>query len=309
MTTLEGKALLDHGKAIAKRYARQVGVDAAEELRAEAVLRALASPPPDGRMEPWLERIYRNLLVDRWRRGKTAARHAVVERFAAAWTPEDQLLGRERRRVVRESLRQLPRETRRALLTRYYGEFDDNVAAARLGIATATVRTRIHRALALLRARLGDVRAWCPPIFGKLGTQVATVGLAPVLVAVFVVAGAVSSPQEPIPESPVATPVVNQPAHVHVGKAPVMEPQVAFAPPSSSPRVAKRAATVTPTAAPSPVTTMVAELGNDEAIVREILYPDSLDVFAEPERPARPCMVEAPPSFLAQIEKMMDDRL
>jgi hypothetical protein len=43
--------------------------------------------------------------------------------------------------------------------------------------------------------------------------------------------------------------------------------------------------------------------------VKEILHPDSLDVFAEPERSAPPCLVEAPPSFLAQIEKMMDDRL
>jgi len=35
MTALEGKALLDHGKAIAKRYAGRVGPDVAEELGAE----------------------------------------------------------------------------------------------------------------------------------------------------------------------------------------------------------------------------------------------------------------------------------
>jgi hypothetical protein len=50
MTALEGKALLDHGKAIAKRYAGRVGSDVAEELGAEAVLRALGSPPPDGHL-------------------------------------------------------------------------------------------------------------------------------------------------------------------------------------------------------------------------------------------------------------------
>jgi DNA-directed RNA polymerase specialized sigma24 family protein len=69
MNAQEGKALLDHGNTIARRYAGRVGPDVAEELRGEAVLRALRSPPPDGRMEPWLERIYRNLFVDRWRRG------------------------------------------------------------------------------------------------------------------------------------------------------------------------------------------------------------------------------------------------
>ena len=73
MTALEGKALLDHGKAIAKRYAGRVGPDVAEELGAEAVLRALRSPPPDGQLEPWLERIYRNLVVDVWRRRRPAA--------------------------------------------------------------------------------------------------------------------------------------------------------------------------------------------------------------------------------------------
>jgi len=83
MTALEGKALLDHGKAIARRYARRVGVEVAEELRAEAVLRALASPPPDGRMEPWLERIYHNLLVDRWRREKPTALQVDLDRIAA----------------------------------------------------------------------------------------------------------------------------------------------------------------------------------------------------------------------------------
>ena len=102
MTALEGKALLDHGKMIARRYAGRVGPDVAEELRAEAVLRALGSPPPDGRMEPWLERIYRNLFVDLWRRGQLLTVNLDdVPALAGAGTPEEEVLHRERRRLDR----------------------------------------------------------------------------------------------------------------------------------------------------------------------------------------------------------------
>jgi RNA polymerase sigma factor (sigma-70 family) len=309
MTALEGKALLDHGKAIARRYARTVGIDAAEELRSEAVLRALGSPPPDGRMEPWLERIYRNLLVDRWRRGRTAAIHTDVERFATPRTPEDDLLGQERRRAVRNGLRQLPRETRRALLTRYYGELNDDVAAARLGIATATVRTRIH-----LRARLGDVRAWCPPILGRLGAEVTTAGLAPVLVAMLLVAGAASPSPAVIPNIPDALAEIRPPAQLRAGNPFATEPpdRPQPAPPASPTRSGKRATRLAPAVVPSLAAAMDANPGNgapDEPTIGEILQPDGLDVFAEPERPAARCMVEPPPSFLAQIDKMMDELL
>jgi RNA polymerase sigma factor (sigma-70 family) len=310
MTALEGQALLDHGKAIARRYARRVGIEVAEELRAEAVLRALASPPPDGRIEPWLERIYRNLLVDRWRRGKTAALHVDVEGIAGARTPEDDLLGHERRRAVRTSLGQLPRETRRALLIRYYGELDDDEAAARLGIATATVRTRIHRALARLRPRLADVRGWFPPLLGKLGIQATTVGLAPVLVAVLVVAGAAPSPPETAPERVLATATVDRPAQRRAGDAFTVGPPDSPAPPppSPAPRAARRA-TVTPTGAPASERAPVPVVDVEDPTDRQVLHPDTLAIFAEPERPARPCMVEAPPSLVAQIDKMMDDLL
>jgi RNA polymerase sigma factor (sigma-70 family) len=178
MTALEGKALLDHGKAIAKRYAGRVGSDVAEELGAEAVLRALRSPPPDGHLEPWLERIYRNLIVDVWRRRRPATVDvADLRDLATSGTPEDAVLARERRRMVRASVARLPREARRALLSRYYGELDDEVSASRLGIAGSTIRTRIHRALGRLRGRLEDLRACCRRYSAKLGAGASALGL------------------------------------------------------------------------------------------------------------------------------------
>ena len=312
MTALDGKALLDHGKAIARRYAGRVGPDVAEELRAEAVLRALRSPPPDGRMEPWLERIYRNLFVDLWRRKKLLTVDiADVPELAGTGTPEQEMLHHERRRMVRESLNRLPREARRALLSRYYGEFDDEVAAARLGVATPTVRTRIHRALARLRARLVELRALCPPILGKLGAHTATVGLAPAMLAALVVVGA--SSRAPVPE-PVAHPscaMVQQvtpdrtarPARADVPAVPTA--------PLARGRIAKKSTIlstpVVPVARPAPANLI--EPGEGDTIVDNILSPEGIDIFAEPPKTDTPCLVEAPPNFVASIDKMIEDRL
>jgi RNA polymerase sigma-70 factor (ECF subfamily) len=305
MTAREGKALLDHGRAIARRYARRVGGEAAEELRAEAVLRALGSPPPDGRMEPWLERIYRNLLVDRWRR-RRAATIALADSLPACGqgTPEEALLCRERRRVVRDNLSRLSRDARRALLSRFWGELDDEVAATRFGVAPVTMRTRIHRALARLRGRLADLRAFCPPVLGKLGAQAVTVGLAPVMVAALVVVGASFPPPEPGPHAPAAL----------VAERPLVQPrapaawQVVSTPaaPRETARTPRKRATTARVPPPAPA---VLDLRPDEPIVGEILYPEGIDVFADPERPAAPCLVESPHSLLPQIDKMVEELL
>jgi RNA polymerase sigma-70 factor (ECF subfamily) len=301
MTALEGKALLDHGKAIANRYARCVGADVAEELRAEAVLRALGSPPPDGRLRPWLERIYRNLLVDRWRRGTPRTVDlADVPGLASTGTPEEAVLRRERRRQVRASLAGLPREARRALLARYYGQLDDEVAATRFGIAAVTIRTRIHRALARLRLRLADLRAVCPPLLGKLGAQAIAVGMAPVMVTALIVVGA--TPPAPAPEAAPATIAVPVMAQPRTPTAAVERPS----PPRAPMRMMKRNVTPPPSPLPSPARVTILDLP-DEPITGEFLYPDAIDVFAEPAAADVPCLVEPPPSFLARIESMVED--
>jgi RNA polymerase sigma factor (sigma-70 family) len=301
MTVLEGQALLDHGQTIARRYARRVGPEAAEELKAEAILRALASPPPDGRMEPWLERIYRNLFVDLWRRG-TLRRVDVADFDAlpAQGTPEDEVLRRERRRVVRAGLRSLSRESRRAVLSKYYGEDHDDVAAARLGVAPVTVRTRIHRALARLRTRMGDLRSVVP--FGRLGGQLATAGVAPAMVAALWVATSVpSTPDVPVSEAcPMVT--VRAPAAVTVASVPEEITPAPVMRPSSRVHVHKTSVT-------APVATDNPAIAPAETVVSEVLAPDGLIIFANPEPLVSPCMVEPPASLLAQIDKMIEDTL
>jgi RNA polymerase sigma-70 factor (ECF subfamily) len=310
MTVLEGKALLDHGKAIARRYARRVGPEVAEDLRAEAVLRALHSPPPDGRMEPWLERIYRNLFVDLWRRGqlRNVALDDVPE-LASSGTPEDETLLREQRRLVREGLGRLPREARRALLSRYYGELDDAAAAARFGIAATTVRTRIHRALARLRAHLGDLRGWFPPIFGKWGAQAATVGLAPIMLAALVVVSTSATTPVPAPAPSTVGEIAPRPAQRPSAISPRTETPAVMATPPAPVRLVRRAASAAPSAEPPSPPAAIVALDDGEPIVREILQPEAIDVFAEPEPPAARCLVEVPGSFAPQIEKMIEEQL
>jgi RNA polymerase sigma-70 factor (ECF subfamily) len=310
MTALEGKVLLDHGRTIARRYAKRIGPELADELRAEAMLRALGSPPPDGRMEPWLERIYRNLFVDRWRRGRIPTVDLDdLSQLGGQGTPEEDLLRRERRRVVRVSLNQLPRDARRALLSRYYGALDDEIAAARLGIAPVTIRTRIHRALARLRVRLADLRAWCPPILGKLGTQAAAVGLTPVMVAALIVASTSSPSPAPALQAPPAAVAALQQPQAHLRARAQSEATAVPSPAHVPVQAAKKHIRAAVTAAQTPETTAVLEVVDDEPIVGKILHPDIIDVFAEPERRTGPCMVEAPPSFQAQIEKTIEELL
>jgi len=308
MTALDGKALLDHGRAIAKRYAGRVGSDVAEELGAEAVLRALRSPPPDGRLEPWLERIYRNLFVDMWRRRRpTTVNVDDLPELAISGTPEEDVLGGERRRAVRSSLAGLPRESRRALLARYYAGLDDDVSATRLGIAAATIRTRIHRALGRLRGRLVDLRGLLPTMFGKLGAGASALGLTPVLVTALAVVGTSSR----LPEgAPVCTASLGAVHHAFLSApasaalAPVQVP-VAAAAPRPPTRHAQRARTAASPVQPAPAVVFV----ESDEVVADIQSPASIDIFADPLKVALPCLVEVPTNFLVQIEKMVEESL
>ena len=300
MSALDGKALLDHGEAIARRYANRIGADVAEELRGEAVLRALRSPAPDGRMEPWLERIYKNLLIDHWRRRRPQQLTVdVVEMNAiGASTPEDAALMAERRRLVRACLRCLPREMRRVLLSRYYGELDEPTTASRLGIAGTTVRTRVHRALARLRTRLADLRAFLVPSFSRWAGQLVAVGAAPILVVTLIATGAPSpEPRLPVAVTVPAVATSISPSATLAEARPIPAPE-----PLRLRAHAPRKATV---ALPSAVLLMEPAA----AIATEILWPDRLDIFAEPQEPTPPSLVEVPTTFAPRIVAMVEDEL
>jgi RNA polymerase sigma-70 factor, ECF subfamily len=311
MTILDGKALLDHSKAIAYRHLGRMDADTADDLGAEAVLRALRTPAPDGRMQPWLERIFRNLFIDRWRRQRPAPVVAIEDaQLAGGATPEEAILMRERRQAVRARLAQLPRDARRALLSRYYGELDAEATAVRLGIAPTTVRTRIHRSLRRLRDRLGDLRASLPPeLSNLLGAKTSALALAPVVVAML----AVAEVRPPAPETATPQPAVATRAPQYRPAQPQVVAQA-----TSSEAVAPAEAKLRPHAMrsnpvashdePAPAAVKVIEYGEDDEVVGAILRPDDI-VDGAPRRAAQPSLIEVPTDFVAQFEKMVEDRM
>jgi RNA polymerase sigma-70 factor, ECF subfamily len=157
--SMERTAWLE-AKRIAARRERGGASDAGEDLAQDLAVAALEAGETARRPGAWLERVGRNAVIDRWRvesrRGELAPE---IEAPAASPDPEAALLGRERRGLVRRALAALPRPQRRAALARFHADLPFEEVAARLGTPPVTARTRVHRALASLRSKLGGLRA------------------------------------------------------------------------------------------------------------------------------------------------------
>jgi RNA polymerase sigma-70 factor (ECF subfamily) len=198
MTRESEQHLWAEARAIAARHGRTGASDAADDLAQELVVAALEAGGAARRPGAWLERVGRNAVIDRWRserrRGELAA---ALPAPTAPADPESQLLARERQTVVRRGLVALPRPQRQAALLRFHCDLPFEAVAARLGTEPATARTRVHRALAGLRARVQGLRA----LF--IGWQAAQTAVLVVTLAAAAPAGpqraAASPPPQPAP--------------------------------------------------------------------------------------------------------------
>ena len=164
------RKLWAEAKVIAARRSPVSADDLAQDLAVAAIEAGTAPERPAA----WLERVGRNATIDRWRT-ETRRRElaAGVTPPVAAHDPEAMLLARERRGLLRRALALLPRPQRRAALLRFHGELPFQDVAARLGTEEATARTRVHRALDNLRAKLVGLRA----VFVMPGAQATALGL------------------------------------------------------------------------------------------------------------------------------------
>src|SRR5262245_20131031 len=161
------ETLLTHGD-----FVRALARSPLDEHRAEDVVQqtwgaALERPPrAPGRLRAWLAIVARNFAARaarsedrRARREEAAARPERVPSTAEVFEREA-----ARRRVV-EAVVALAEPYRASVLLRYFENLPPREIAARLDVLVGTVRTRLKRALAQLRARLdrehgGDGRAW-----------------------------------------------------------------------------------------------------------------------------------------------------
>lgn len=142
--------------------------DEAEDLVQDTLQVAWERPPPEQALQPrgWLSTVLRNRLrMARRGDARRAQRHdAAALTVQAASDPIDEFARLELVGVLVERLRSLPDLDRQIVSLRFFDELDAATIGVRLAIPHATVRSRLHRALARLRADIdahyGDRRTW-----------------------------------------------------------------------------------------------------------------------------------------------------
>jgi len=162
-------ALYDRMAPVAYGLAlRIVGdADGAEDTVQEAFLRvwrrADRYEADRGAPRPWLLRLVRNVAIDHLRsrgaRARAEQRGGVHEHehLPAQERPEDLLLQKERRDVVRAALEALPAEQRRMIEIAYFEGLTHAQIAEREQTPLGTVKTRIRDGVLRLRAGFTQV--------------------------------------------------------------------------------------------------------------------------------------------------------
>jgi RNA polymerase sigma-70 factor (ECF subfamily) len=147
--------------------------DAADDVVQDAFAASLAHPPREGvPLANWLARVARNLSIQRLR-GESRRRRRELETAAprSADSPDESAARAERFRDVVDAVLALDPPYRDVVLRRYFDGLEVAEIAARLDVPEATVRTRLKRAIAMLRARLerrhGDRGAWAVLLLGR----------------------------------------------------------------------------------------------------------------------------------------------
>ena len=150
---------------VAKRMAVLWGAGAdADDVVQDAFVKAYAALPrfrADGEFRGWLLTIVRNETRNLFRsRGRRAAREELAllpeTDLAFADDPEEAALSSVRRSELLAEVRRLPVELREVVACRYLLELSEAETATALGIPAGTVKSRLHRALTMLRKEVAD---------------------------------------------------------------------------------------------------------------------------------------------------------
>ncbi len=160
--------LLEHVawmRALARSLVRDE--QAAEDLAQDATVAALEGAPSEpGRFRAWIRSALAHRAADRSRARRNAAAREFDHARAEALPDTIELLERvETQRRIADHLQGLEEPYRTTLLLRFFEDLAPREIAARTGTEVATVKSRLHRGLELLRARLdresgGDRRVW-----------------------------------------------------------------------------------------------------------------------------------------------------
>lgn len=166
MTTHDPEALLAHQawmRKLAARLARDAGE--AEDLVQDAWVAALKERGPVADVAGWLATVLRNSARS-LRRGeaRATAREAATARTERLPASDAVVARMQEQRVLLAALDALEEPYRTTILLRFYEELPPRVIARRTGVPVETVKTRLKRGLARLRAALeahhGGREAW-----------------------------------------------------------------------------------------------------------------------------------------------------
>lgn len=146
-------------------YARLGQADAVDEVLQEVALAVVRNSAPlrdPAKVAPWLYRLavtqsllYRRKLGRRRRLlDRVATRRGDSENDSREADPLEWLLAAERRQLVREALKRLPRRDAELLLLKYSENWSYHQIASHLGLTHGAVESRLHRARAKLREEL-----------------------------------------------------------------------------------------------------------------------------------------------------------
>jgi hypothetical protein len=213
--------------------------------------------------------------------------------------------------MVRRSLARLPRNLRRALFLRYYGGMNDQIAAGHLGVAPATVRTRIHRSLRRLRAVLAGLRVLFPPIFADMGAKAGSLALVPLAVAAVItvpIQPRLTGPSDVQPLAIVHSREVTRIVAQSETPRALADAAAARAPGKARPRPQPKMQMTNPEPAPpTPAAVRVFEFGEDD-VEGNRANPNGDWIFV-PAGVKYDSLVEVPTNFATAFEKMVEDRL
>lgn len=157
--------VMPHLPAVLRVTAALVGTADAEDAAQETIVRAWQAAPTlrdEGALRAWLLQIAVNLCRD-WHRGRFGTRQRLDEPLHASSDGEElALIGADPGTSdhtgaidLRRAINTLDRDLRMVVALRYYADMDATEIGAALGVPAATVRTRLRRALTVLRGRLG----------------------------------------------------------------------------------------------------------------------------------------------------------
>jgi RNA polymerase sigma factor (sigma-70 family) len=155
----------DQFPAVHRFIARRVGTALADDLAAEtfatAFRRRQVFDPREGSLRAWLFGIASNLLRNHWRAEQhqlelDARLAADVELSLAPGLSDERLSASLIAPRIAAALADIVAEQREVLLLHVWAELSNEEVASALGIPAGTVRSRLSRARAALRERLGD---------------------------------------------------------------------------------------------------------------------------------------------------------